>query len=146
MRLESENVDECRATAELIRELVRDESKRGEFMIMMDDVDEERFVQVACDYDETVGKRDECFDLEFREGKSGKLYHCTRRISVDEAEHIFLEELEGCGEWRNDYVWECEEGCGSKGYVGTILPRSVKIWCCMVAVTIVIVLLGLFLL
>ena len=33
-----------RATEELVRELVRNDARRGEFMIMSDDEDEERFV------------------------------------------------------------------------------------------------------
>ena len=41
MRLECEKLEECEATPELIRELVRNGAKRGEFMIMMRDDDRE---------------------------------------------------------------------------------------------------------
>ena len=37
MRLECEKLEECEATPELIRELVRNGDRRGEFMIMMRD-------------------------------------------------------------------------------------------------------------
>lgn len=68
MRLECEKLEECEATPELIRELVRNGDRRGEFMIMMRDDDEESYVQVACDFDEVGGADDGCFDLEYREG------------------------------------------------------------------------------
>ena len=47
MRIECENMTEREATPALIRELFRTPEKRGEFMIMMHDEDEERFVQFA---------------------------------------------------------------------------------------------------
>ena len=83
MKIESENMKERVATEELVRELLRDDARRGEFMIMSDDEDEERFVQIACDYDEVGGKSDGLFDLEYRDGKNGYLYHCSRRVSAD---------------------------------------------------------------
>ena len=45
MKIEAEKMGERVATEELVRELVRNDARRGEFMIMMDDADEERFVQ-----------------------------------------------------------------------------------------------------
>ena len=106
MKVEAENLKEQVATEELVRELVRNDARRGEFMIMSDDEDEERFVQVACDYDDVGGKSDGLFDLEYREGKNGALYHCSRRVSADEVERIFLDELAGRGEWRSGFEWE----------------------------------------
>ena len=106
MKVEAENLKEQVATEELVRELVRNDAWRGEFMIMSDDEDEERFVQVACDYDDVGGKGDGLFDLEYREGKNGALYHCSRRVSADEVERIFLDELAGRGEWRSGFEWE----------------------------------------
>ena len=58
MKLETENVQESEASAELIRELMADDAKRGEFMILFDETDDENFVQVACDYDDVGGKSD----------------------------------------------------------------------------------------
>ena len=144
MKLETANMGETCATVELVRELVWNDARRGEFMIMSDDADEERFVQVAYDYDDVGGKSDGCFDLEYRDGKNGSLYHCTRRVSADEVERVFLDEVEGRREWRNDYSWECDESYGSNGFSGNLFPKSVKIWCYMVAIVIAVVLLRFF--
>ncbi len=106
MKIETANTTEQVATPELIRELVRDDAQRGEFMIMMDDADDERFVQIAGDYDDVGGLNDGCFDLEYREGKDGALYHCIRRVGAADVERVFLEELAGRGEWRRGFTWE----------------------------------------
>lgn len=110
MRIECENMTEREATPALIRELFRTPEKRGEFMIMMHDEDEERLVQIACDFDDVGGMDDGCFDLEYREGTGGRLYHCACRVTHEEAEGIFLDELEGCCAWRSRYAWENVEG------------------------------------
>lgn len=112
MKLEGEKFNETDATAELIRTMVRDHARRGEYMIMMHDDDEEAFVQIAGDYDQVGGRDDDCFDLEYREGKNGCLYHCTRRVSADEAEAAFLDELDGRMAWRSRYEWEKMDGYG----------------------------------
>ena len=62
MRVESERMEEREATAELIRQLVRDDALRGEFMILFDEADDENFVQIACDYDDVGGKSDGWFN------------------------------------------------------------------------------------
>ena len=64
MKVECENLSEREVTPELIRELIRDDARRGEFMILMQDADEETFVQIAGDYDDVGGVNDGCFDLE----------------------------------------------------------------------------------
>ena len=66
MKLETENVKETEASAELVRELMADDARRGEFMILSDEADAENFVQVACDYDDAGGKSDGCFGEERR--------------------------------------------------------------------------------
>ncbi len=116
MKIETANTTEQVATPELIRELVRDDAQRGEFMIMMDDADDERFVQIACDYDDVGGLNDGCFDLEYREGKDGALYHCIRRVSAADVESAFLEELAGRGEWRKGFTWERVDDYGRTGF------------------------------
>ena len=113
MRLECEKLEECEATPELIRELVRNGDRRGEFMIMMRDDDEESYVQVACDFDEVGGADDGCFDLEYREGAKSPLFHCVKRVSANAVEGIFLDELAGQGSWRTRYEWEKVPGYGS---------------------------------
>ena len=40
MKVECENLNEREATAELIRELIRDDARRGEFMILMQEAAE----------------------------------------------------------------------------------------------------------
>ncbi len=132
MKIEAEKMGERVATEELVRELVRNDARRGEFMIMMDDADEERFVQVACDYDDVGGKSDGLFDLEYRDGKNGYLYHCSRRVSADEVERVFLDELAGRGEWRSGFEWERLNMGGSSGFSTPRLrdlPRWGRILC-----------------
>ena len=106
MRIETERMTEREATAELIRQLVRDDALRGEFMILSDETDDENFVQVACDYDDVGGKSDGRFDLEYRTGHGSPLFHCTRRVGADDVERVFLDELAGRGEWRSGFEWE----------------------------------------
>ena len=126
MKIEAENMKERVATEELVRELLRDDARRGEYMIMMDDADEERFVQIACDYEDVGGANDGCFDLEYHDGTNGNLYHCKRRVSADEVECIFLDELDGRGEWRSDFDWETECDGGSVPSI-TGVPSFVKV-------------------
>ncbi len=71
MKLETENVKETAATAALIRELMADDARRGNWLILMHDEDEEAFIQIAFD-DHHDG-----VDLEYREGANGKLYHLS---------------------------------------------------------------------
>jgi len=47
MKLETENVKETEASAELIRELMADDARRGNWLILMHDDDEEAFMQIA---------------------------------------------------------------------------------------------------
>ena len=126
MKIEAEKMSECVATEELVRELVRNDARRGEYMIMMDDADEERFVQISCDYEDVGGKSDGRFDLEYQEGTGGRLFHCKRRVSADEVERIFLDELDGRGEWRGDFDWETECDGGSVPSI-TGVPSFVKV-------------------
>ena len=100
MKVECENLSERKATPELIRELIRDDMRRGEFMILMQDADEEAFVQIAGDYEDVGGENDGCFDLEYRGGASSLLYHANRRATADEVEQAFLSELRGDRSWR----------------------------------------------
>lgn len=106
MKLECEKIPECVATPELIRELVRDGIRRGDYMIMFHDDDDGAFVQIACDHGQAGGNDDGCFDLEYREGREGKLFHCKSRVSANAAEGIFLDELNGLSSWRSRYEWE----------------------------------------
>ena len=62
VKLETENVKETEASAELIRELMADDAKRGNWLVLMDDDDEEAFMQIAFD-DHPDG-----IDLEYRDG------------------------------------------------------------------------------
>jgi hypothetical protein len=135
MKIEAEKMGERVATEELVRELVRNDARRGEFMIMSDDADDSRFVQVACDYDEVGGKSDGLFDLEYRDGKNGYLYHCSRRVSADEVERVFLDELAGRGEWRSDFNWESERGdAGGWTFSPTAgMSPAVKVLCYVAA-------------
>ena len=80
MKLETENVQETEASAELIRELMADDVRRGNWLILMHDDDEEAFMQIAFD-DHPDG-----IDLEYRDGAGKPLYHCKRPVLRLEAE------------------------------------------------------------
>ena len=132
MKVECENLDAREATPELICELIRDDVRRGEFMILMQDADEEAFVQIAGDYEEVGGRNDGCFDLEYRDGASSLLYHANRRATADEVEQAFLTELRGDRSWRSRFEWETEKvggggiGIGSarRGLLGSKILRA----------------------
>ena len=109
MKLETENVKETAASAELIRELMADDARRGNWLILMHDEDEESFVHIAFD-DHPDG-----VDLEYREGADGKLYHCTRPVSRLEAENTLLDYLDGIDTWKRRFEWEVEESFGGIG-------------------------------
>ena len=144
MKIETANTTEQVATPELIRELVRDDTNRGEYMIMMDDADDERFVQIACDFEEVGGKNDGRFDLEFREGSDGALYHCTTRVDADDVERVFLEELAGRGEWRRDFTWEKQNVGGGMFSTPRLrdFPPWMRVICIIGCVVGIVVLMG----
>ena len=124
VKLETENVKETEASAELVHELMADDARRGEIMILFDETDDENFVQVACDYDDVGGKSDGRFDLEYRTGQGTPLFHCTRRVSADDVERVFLDVLEGRVGWRQDFSWERQNMGGSSGFSTPRLSRS----------------------
>lgn len=81
MKVETENVKETEASTELIRELMADDAKRCNWLILMHDDDEEAFMQIAFD-DHPDG-----IDLEYRDGADKPLYHCKRPVLRLEAEN-----------------------------------------------------------
>ena len=109
MRLETENVQETEASAEFIRELMADDARRGNWLILMRDDDEEAFMQIAFD-DHPDG-----IDLEYREGADKPLYHCKRPVLRLEAENALLDYLDGIETWKYRFEWEVEKGFGGSG-------------------------------
>ena len=81
VKLETENVKESEASAELIRELMADDAKRGNWLILMHDDDDAAFMQIAFD-DHPDG-----IDLEYCDGADKPLYHCKRPVLRLEAEN-----------------------------------------------------------
>lgn len=106
MKLETENVKETEASVELLRELMVDDARRGNWLILMHDKDEEAFIQIAFD-DHPDG-----VDLEYREGANGKLYHCTRPVTRLEAENAVFDYFDGLEIWKNRFTWEEVDGYG----------------------------------
>ena len=100
VKIEGANFAEREASAEVIRELMADDGKRGSYMILMQDGDEEAFVQIAFD-DHPDG-----IDLEYREGAGTPIFHCTRPVSRAEAERALLEYFAGEKEWKCRFPWE----------------------------------------
>ena len=76
-------------TEEMIVDLVRNNEKRGEFMILEAD-DGESFVQIAGEYD--AANPDACvFTLEYREAeKHVSLYHAVNDVTAAEATEAFF--------------------------------------------------------
>ena len=98
-------------TPELIFELVRDNAKRGEFMILEDDSG--AFVQIAGDYDE-ANPDARVFTLEYREtGKDAPLFHAVQDATAAEVTEAFVAELTGDRSWRNRHTWEQTNLSGS---------------------------------
>ena len=99
-------------TEEMIVDLVRNNEKRGEFMILEAD-DGESFVQIAGEYD--AANPDACvFTLEYREaGKSAPLYHAVNDVTAAEATEAFLSEFRGDRSWRVRHEWDVDKSYGS---------------------------------
>lgn len=89
MRIEGANFAEREASAELIRELMADDAKRGPYMLLMQDGDEESFVQIA--FDDHPGGT----GLKYRKGKGTPVFHCPRSVSREDAERVPLEYYTG---------------------------------------------------
>ena len=99
-------------TEEMIVDLVRNNAKRGEFMILEAD-DGESFVQMAGDYDAS-NPTAHVFTLEYREArKDAPLYHAVKDASADEVTEAFLAELRGDHSWRARHEWESGKSYGS---------------------------------
>lgn len=109
VKIETENVKETEASAELIRELMADDARRGNWLILMHDDDEEAFMQIAFD-DHPDG-----IDLEYRDGADKPLYHCKRPVLRLEAENALLDYLDGIDTWKYRFEWEEEKGFGGAG-------------------------------
>lgn len=95
MKINAAEYSSDNATPEEIRELVSDDAKRGEFMIL--EKGEDDFVQIAEDAEEG-------FVLEYREGE--RMFRCMRNVSRDEAEGAFLDYLDGLDSWKSRFSWE----------------------------------------
>ena len=95
MKINAAEYSSKQATSEEIRELMADDAKRGEFMIL--EKGDDAFVQVA-------GDSNGGFALEYREGE--RMFRCTRNVSRDEAEEAFLDYLDGRDSWKSRFSWE----------------------------------------
>lgn len=92
-------------TEEMIIDLVRNNAKRGEFMILEAD-DGEAFVQIAGEYD-AANPDARVFMLEYREaGKGAPLYHAVKDATADEVTEAFLSAFRGDHSWRARHEWE----------------------------------------
>lgn len=93
-------------TEEMIIDLVRNNAKRGEFMILEAD-DGESFVQIAGENYDAEYPDARVFTLEYREaGKDASLYHAVNDVTAAEAMEAFLSEFRGDHSWRAHHQWE----------------------------------------
>ena len=137
VKIETENVKETEASAELIRELMADDARRGNWLILMHDDDEEAFMQIAFD-DHPDG-----IDLEYRDGADKPLYHCKRPVLRLEAENALLDYLDGIDTWKYRFEWEEEKGFGGAGgSIRRFVPRPVLFVALLVAVVVGVVYVG----
>lgn len=97
MKIEAADYPPCPATPELIRELLADDRKRGEYMILDKD-DGNDFLQIAGDCAK------DGFHIEYREGE--QMFCCPDGVSQAEAESIFLEYLSGSDGWKTRFPRE----------------------------------------
>ena len=97
MKIEAADYPSCPATPELIRELLADDRKRGEYMILDKD-DGNDFLQIAGDCAK------DGFHIEYREGE--QMFCLPNSVSQAEAESIFLEYLSGSDGWKTRFPWE----------------------------------------
>lgn len=97
MKIEAADYPPCPATPELIRELLADDRKRGEYMILDKD-DGNDFLQIAGDCAK------DGFHIEYREGE--QMFCLPNGVSQAEAESIFLEYLSGSDGWKTRFPWE----------------------------------------
>ena len=129
MKLETENVQESEASAELIRELMADDARRGNWLILSRDEDDAAFMQIAFD-DHPDG-----IDLEYRDGADEPLYHCKRPVLRLEAENALLDYLDGIDTWKYRFDWEEEKGLGGAGgSIRRFVPGPVLFVALLVAV------------
>ena len=137
MKIETENVKETEASAELIRELMADDARRGNWLILSRDEDDAAFMQIAFD-DHPDG-----IDLEYREGTDKPLYHCKRPVLRLEAENALLDYLDGIETWKHRFEWKVEEGFGGAGgSIRRFVPGPVLFVALLVAVVAGVVYVG----
>ena len=111
MKINAADYSSNNATPEQIRELISDDSKRGEFMIL--EKNDNDFVQIAGEVASNG------FILEYRDG--GKQYRCTRSVSKSEAERSFLDYLDGLDSWKSRFTWEPVESSQSSGRIAIVV-------------------------
>ena len=112
MKLNCAEFETGNPTAEMIFELVRDNAKRGEFMILEAD-DGESFVQIVGEYD-AANPDARVFALEYREaGKDAALYRAVNDANADEVTAAFLSEFRGDHSWRACHEWDSGKSYGS---------------------------------
>ena len=100
-------------TEEMIIDLVRNNAKRGEFMILEAD-DGEAFVQIAGENYDEANPDAHVFTLEYREaGKDAPLYHAVNDVTAAEATEAFLSEFRGDHSWRARHEWDADKSYGS---------------------------------
>ena len=129
MKLETENIKNTEASAELVRELMSDDARRGNWLILMHDDDDGAFMQIA------FGDHSDGIELEYREGVDTPLYHCRRPVLRLEAENALLDYLDGIDTWKYRFEWEEVKGFGGVGgSIRRFVPGPVLFVALLVAV------------
>lgn len=95
MTIETSRGSEGEASPKLIRELMNDDIRRGEFIILSRS--EEAYLQGCGDK--------EPFHVEYREGGEAEHYYAKEKLTKTELEELMLRYLEEKLDWKSPYEW-----------------------------------------
>ena len=98
MILGAENLPETTATPELVEALLRDDERRGAWLLLRDESDDGPFVQTI--------ENGDGFALEWCGGSASPLQRVVRVLSREETLSAFLAVLAGETNWTSNYDWK----------------------------------------
>jgi hypothetical protein len=97
-------------TSGTIRELIDDDEERGDFMILTDSNDDQKYIQVRYAKSDENG---DWFDIEFRDGSPDRHYESSHYVSRDMVSSILINYGIEDPSWRRELKWKKMELDGS---------------------------------
>ncbi len=98
-------------TSGTIRELIDDDEERGDFMILTDSNDDQKYIQVRYAKSDENG---DWFDIEFRDGSPDRHYESSHYVSRNMASTILINYGIEDPSWRRELKWKKTEFDGSR--------------------------------